>query len=391
MKWTPKCSSGAVHLQELTTRELRKNIEDRIDTIAYVLNLMLEDGRLVRRRKGKQKVLWSLAEDGNQERMQCGEKLLKTGSRFSTGSQKSKPPGISSVDRKEKTCPVENQTVPDSLPPVRARGNQFGNQLAFRRQGSAETGKPKAPTGLGSKAQSQERLPGRQPHGSVPLREDLTEWRNAETVRLIDRKPELPERNTGANRSSPAPCCVTAPISTRTTFRLLPPEAAFSCAFPPCGRCGRPGFLIGSTAFPPGISVVRATPPRRGLTVNCEVKRLTLSDGASAPKNRGRSHHQQPSRAARRCAKRGGDTRGAASLPLSAADAGNPCCPTSGAAFQGSPLPQRRGLRPLRERRCGKQDRRHVRWPPPRRKGGGPSDGICLPPRGGHRRSFQGR
>ena len=37
---------------------------------------MLEEGRLIRRRKGKHKVLWSLAEDRNQERMQSGEKPL---------------------------------------------------------------------------------------------------------------------------------------------------------------------------------------------------------------------------------------------------------------------------------------------------------------------------
>ena len=42
----------------------------------------------------------------------------------------------------------------------------------------------------------------------------------------------------------------------------------------------------------------------------------------------------------------GGDTRGAASLRFSAADAGNPCCPASGAAFQGRPPPQRRGGSP---------------------------------------------
>ena len=100
----------------ISTRELRENIEARNDTIAGVLNQMLEEGRLVRRRKGRQKVLWSLAEEGNQERMQSGEKPLKTGSRLSSGSQESKPPGIGSVDRKEKTCPVENQSVPDSLP-----------------------------------------------------------------------------------------------------------------------------------------------------------------------------------------------------------------------------------------------------------------------------------
>lgn len=104
----------------ISTRELRENIEARNDTIAGVLNGMLEEGCLVRRRKGKQKVLWSLAEDGDQERMQSGEKPLKTGSRLSTGSQESKAPEIGSVDRKEMTCPVEKQPVSNS-PPLCAR------------------------------------------------------------------------------------------------------------------------------------------------------------------------------------------------------------------------------------------------------------------------------
>ncbi len=106
-----------------------RNIEARNDTIAGVLNEMLEEGRLIRRRKGKQKVLWSLAEDGDQERMQSGEKPLKTGSRLSTGSQESKAPEIGSVDRKEKTCPVENQPVPLS-PPIYARGKRFGDRFS---------------------------------------------------------------------------------------------------------------------------------------------------------------------------------------------------------------------------------------------------------------------
>ena len=40
--------------------------------------------------------------------------------------------------------------------------------------------------------------------------------------------------------------------------------------------------------------------------MNCEVKRLTLPDAALAVKIRGRSHHQPPSRAARRYPRRGG-------------------------------------------------------------------------------------
>ena len=119
-KGTPKRSSGAVHLQELTTRELRENIEARCDTIAGVLKVMGEEGGLIRRRKGIRKVLWRLADNGQHERTNDEDKPLKTGSRFETGSQKSKTPGIGSVDRKEKTCPVENQTVPVS-PPIYAR------------------------------------------------------------------------------------------------------------------------------------------------------------------------------------------------------------------------------------------------------------------------------
>ena len=131
-------------------------------------------------------------------------------------------------------------------------------------------------------------MPGRQPYGSAPLREDLTEWRNAQTVRLIDRKPEVPERNKGANRSSPAQRCVMAPISTRTTFGLLLPQSAFSSAgHTACGRCGRPGFLIGSIAFPPGISVVRATPKRGRQRVARPLSTFALPRGAPAPKKRG--------------------------------------------------------------------------------------------------------
>ena len=63
--------------------------------------------------------------------------------------------------------------------------------------------------------------------------------------------------------------------------------------------------LLHETRQSAGITVVRATPPRRGLTVNSELKRLTLSDGAPAAKNGGRSHHQHPSRAARHTGREG--------------------------------------------------------------------------------------
>ena len=52
------------------------------DTIAGLLNVMGEEGRLIRLRKSEQKVLWSLGEDGNRKRIKCQEKPPKTGSRF---------------------------------------------------------------------------------------------------------------------------------------------------------------------------------------------------------------------------------------------------------------------------------------------------------------------
>ncbi len=94
--------------------------------------------------------------------------------------------------------------------------------------------------------------------------------------------------------------------------------------------------------------------PEKGrLTVNCEVKRLTLPDAALAVRKQGRSLHLLPSRAARRRDGREGDARGVASLHLVASDTENPCCPVSDAVIGESPRPRRRGLRPLRERRCG--------------------------------------
>ena len=59
-------SSRAVHLQEITPWELRERIEVKCDAIIGALNMMREDD-LVRRRKRRQKVLWSLAGNGERE------------------------------------------------------------------------------------------------------------------------------------------------------------------------------------------------------------------------------------------------------------------------------------------------------------------------------------
>ena len=76
-KWTPKRSSGAVHLQVLTTRDLKETVEVRYDKFAGTLKVMGEEGGLIRRRKGRQKMLWSLGEDGNLKQMKSAEKPPK--------------------------------------------------------------------------------------------------------------------------------------------------------------------------------------------------------------------------------------------------------------------------------------------------------------------------
>ena len=114
----------------------------------------------------------------------------------------------------------------------------------------------------------------------------------------------------------------------------------------------------------PQITVEGATPIEGGKVA----KGMSTLPPPLVPHQRakkGRSLHQHPSRAARRRAGRGGDTRGAASHRFFAADAENACRSASNAAFRESPEPQRNGLRPLREKRCG--CRKHVRskWPTP--------------------------
>ena len=113
----------------------------------------------------------------------------------------------------------------------------------------------------------------------------------------------------------------------------------------------RPHFMVSLTCLPAGITVEGAT-PRGGLTVNCKVKRLTRPDAAPAVKNGGSLPPPTPLPCGAD-APGEGDTRGAASLRGLAWDAENPCYPASHAMFGKSPGPQRGGLRPLREKRCG--------------------------------------
>ena len=113
----------------ISTRELRENIEVKCDTIAGVLNQMLEDGRLLRRRKGRQKVLWSLAGNGKRERIKDEDEPPKTGSRFKTGSQKPERNGNRLDSMNSRAYPVENKPVPVSPPHTRAREPVLGTGL----------------------------------------------------------------------------------------------------------------------------------------------------------------------------------------------------------------------------------------------------------------------
>ncbi len=129
----------------ISTRELRENIEVKSDTIAGVLNDMLEDGRLVRRRKGKQKVLWSLAGNGKQEQTKDEDKPPETGSRFKTGSQKSERNGNRLVSMNTRTYPVENKPVPVSPPHTRAREPVLGTGLPAGTEKERKKGSGKPP------------------------------------------------------------------------------------------------------------------------------------------------------------------------------------------------------------------------------------------------------
>ncbi len=133
--------------EEFSTRELRENIEVKNDTIAGVLHKMMEEKQLIRRRKGKQKVLWSLDGNGKRQRTKDEGNPSKTGPRFSTGPQKSEENGKRLVAGNSMTCPVENKPVPLS-PPIYARaGTGLGDRFSTggekeRKKGSGQ-GPPK--------------------------------------------------------------------------------------------------------------------------------------------------------------------------------------------------------------------------------------------------------
>ena len=79
-------------------------------------------------------------------------------------------------------------------------------------------------------------------------------------------------------------------------------------------------------------------------------------------KRGGRSLHHHPSRAVRRARREHASRHPATAV---SADARNPCQTASNKAFQARPRPQQRGLRSLREKHCGGQERAPLEEPPP--------------------------
>ena len=98
--------------EEISTRELRENIEGKNDTLVGVLNELLGQGRLRRRKEGKQKVLWSLV-NGEEEPLQTGS-LSPSGS-FLKGKMGT---GLSVIDTD--VYVAKNEPVPTCFP-IRAR------------------------------------------------------------------------------------------------------------------------------------------------------------------------------------------------------------------------------------------------------------------------------
>ena len=99
--------------EEISTRELRENIQGKNNTLAGVLNEMAGQGRLRRRKKGKQKVLWSLA--GGEEGP------LETGSPTSNSPLTEEKGGTGISPTETKSYAVISRPVPSTLPYTRAR------------------------------------------------------------------------------------------------------------------------------------------------------------------------------------------------------------------------------------------------------------------------------
>ena len=110
--------------EEISTRELRENIEGKNDIISSVLNELAGQGQLKRRKQGKQKVLWSLAGGEIPEKIDDAKEPLQTGSLV----KEQRGTGLNSINTNG--YPSKNQPVPTSLA-IRAREGTRRNRLAF--------------------------------------------------------------------------------------------------------------------------------------------------------------------------------------------------------------------------------------------------------------------
>ena len=126
--------------EEFSTRELKETAEVRYDTVAGVLNGMREEGRLLRRRKGKQTVLWSLAGGATPGRRRSEKGTPETASRLVTASQKTENNGKRLIAGNSTAYPVENQPLPNS-PPQCARAGS-GLPAGTEKERSKGSGKP---------------------------------------------------------------------------------------------------------------------------------------------------------------------------------------------------------------------------------------------------------
>ena len=99
--------------------------------------------------------------------------------------------------------------------------------------------------------------------------------------------------------------------------------------------------------------------------VGFRVGHLPLPGGAPAPKKRGSLPPLPPPPVPRHDALcEAADTQCRRRTGLSPEDSGNPCQPASNAGFRAQPGPQRRGVRPLREKPFGGQKRAPPGEPP---------------------------
>ena len=137
--------------EEISTRELRENIQGKNNTLAGVLKEMAGQGRLRRRKKGKQKVLWSLA--GGEEGP------LETGSPASNSplTEEKRGTGISLTDTK--SYAVKRRPVP-STSPLRAR------ERSNEGTGWAESAENELGKGTGGAPQPVAAVAGRGPTGA---------------------------------------------------------------------------------------------------------------------------------------------------------------------------------------------------------------------------------